>query len=105
MAVPTRERVGDYERIRERIERLVGQINGRFARLGRVPVHYLYRSLPVEELMSYYLAADVMLVTPLRDGNEHGGAGILRRPSATTAACWSYPNSPAPPTTCRTRCR
>ena len=68
VAVPTRERVGDYERIRERIERLVGQINGRFARLGRVPVHYLYRSLPVEELMSYYLAADVMLVTPLRDG-------------------------------------
>ncbi len=68
VAVPTREKVDDYERIRERIERLVGQINGRFARLGRVPVHYLYRSLPVEELMSYYLAADVMLVTPLRDG-------------------------------------
>ena len=68
VAVPTREQVGDYERIRGRIERLVGQINGRFARLGRVPVHYLYRSLPIDELMSYYLAADVMMVTPLRDG-------------------------------------
>jgi trehalose 6-phosphate synthase len=36
--------------------------------VGRPPIHYLHRSLPIEELAAYYRAADVMLVTPLRDG-------------------------------------
>ena len=43
-------------------------INGEFGEVGKVPVHYLRRSLPLEELVAYYLAADIMLVTPLRDG-------------------------------------
>jgi len=46
----------------------VGHINGEFSEVGKVPVHYLRRNLPIEELVAYYLAADVMLVTPLRDG-------------------------------------
>jgi len=68
VAVPSRENVGDYQDQRERIERLVGAINGEFATLGHPAVHYLHQSLPLPELISLYRAADVMLVTPLRDG-------------------------------------
>jgi trehalose 6-phosphate synthase len=68
VAVPSREGVDEYQVIRERIEQLVGRINGAHGRPGWTPVRYLYRSLPVEELVAFYRAADVMLVTPLRDG-------------------------------------
>lgn len=68
VAVPSREDVAEYQRIRRDIEALVGRINGDYGSLGRPPIHYLYRSLPFEELVAYYRAADVMLVTPLRDG-------------------------------------
>ncbi len=68
VAVPSREAVPAYQSLRENIEAAVGRINGDFARPGWHPIHYLYRSLPLEELVTYYVAADVMLVTPLRDG-------------------------------------
>ncbi len=68
VAVPSRELVPDYAEMRNRIEQQVGNLNGTFGLPGRVPLVYLYRSLPVEELVAYYLAADVMCVTPLRDG-------------------------------------
>jgi trehalose 6-phosphate synthase len=68
VAVPSREGVGEYQIIRERIEQLVGHINGAYGEPGWIPVHYLHRSLPREELVAYYRAADVMLITPLRDG-------------------------------------
>jgi trehalose 6-phosphate synthase len=68
VSVPSREKVDEYIEIRERIETLVGHINGEFGEVGSMPVHYLRRSLPLEELVAYYVAADVMLVTPLRDG-------------------------------------
>jgi len=67
-AVPSRERVVTYLGLKERVEMLVGQINGSFADVGRVAVHYLHRNLPPEELVALYVAADVMLVTPFRDG-------------------------------------
>ena len=68
VAVPSREDVAEYRRIRRDIEALVGRVNGAFGAVGRPPVHYLYRSLPHDELIAYYRAADIMLVTPLRDG-------------------------------------
>ncbi len=68
VSVPSREQVDEYVEVRERIETLVGSINGEFSEVGRVPVHYLRRNLPLEELVAYYVAADMMLVTPLRDG-------------------------------------
>jgi trehalose 6-phosphate synthase len=68
IATPTREGVDHYQEERSEIERLVGEINGRFARLGYPVVHYLYRTLPLEELVPLYRAGDVMLVTPFRDG-------------------------------------
>ncbi|HEX5696084.1 MAG TPA: trehalose-6-phosphate synthase [Acidimicrobiia bacterium] len=68
IAVPSREDVGEYQVIRRLVEELVGRINGRFARAAWTPVHYLYRAFPFSDLVGAYLAADVMLVTPLRDG-------------------------------------
>jgi len=67
----------------------VGRINGEYARVGHPVVHYLHQSLPREELVAFFVAADVMLVTPLRDGmnlvakeyvacrHDNGGALVL----------------------------
>jgi alpha,alpha-trehalose-phosphate synthase [UDP-forming] len=66
--VPSREDVPQYQTMKVEIERLVGEINGRFAMPGWAPVHFFYRNLPPEELIAYYAAADMALVTPLRDG-------------------------------------
>jgi trehalose 6-phosphate synthase len=68
LAVPSREQVGDYLAQREHVEQLVGAVNGEFATLGHPAVHYLHRSLPLDQLVALYLVADVMVVTPLRDG-------------------------------------
>ncbi len=68
VGVPSRERVAEYQDLRSGVEELIGQINGEFGELGRTPVHYLHRGLPIEELAALYCAADVMVVTPLRDG-------------------------------------
>lgn len=66
--VPTRETVEEYTELRSVIEELVGQINGEFGRVGQSAVEYIRQNIDVEELVALYLAADVMLVTPLRDG-------------------------------------
>ena len=68
IVVPSRESVGAYANLKEDLDRLVGQINGQFSRAGQVPIHYIYRSLDATELYAHYKAADVALVTPLRDG-------------------------------------
>jgi trehalose 6-phosphate synthase len=68
IAVPSREEIPGYREHRTSIERLVGEINGTFTRSGWVPVHYLHRPLEGPRLSAYYLAADVALVTPLKDG-------------------------------------
>jgi trehalose 6-phosphate synthase len=68
VAVPSRERVGHYKMLRDRVEREVGRINGEFARVGAPAVHYLNQSFDRTEIAALFLAADVMAVTPLRDG-------------------------------------
>ncbi|MCK0176754.1 trehalose-6-phosphate synthase [Mycolicibacterium sp. F2034L] len=68
LATPSRERVQSYIEMREDIERQVGHINGEFGEMGHPVVHYLHRPVPRDELIAYFVAADVMLVTPLRDG-------------------------------------
>ncbi len=68
VAVPSRDPVPEYKKMREDIERHVGRINGSFGEPGRVAVHYLRRTLSPEELIAYYRSADVMVVTPFRDG-------------------------------------
>ena len=68
VATPTREAVEHYQDERQEIERLVGEINGRFGRIGLPVIHYLYQTLGFDELIALYRAGDVMLVTPFRDG-------------------------------------
>jgi trehalose 6-phosphate synthase/phosphatase len=68
VAVPSRDEVGAYRDVRREVDGLVGQINGRFATPNWMPIHYLYRSVSASTLSALYRAADVMLVTPLRDG-------------------------------------
>jgi trehalose 6-phosphate synthase len=68
VAQPSRDNVDAYVALKERVQGLVGEINGDFARVGRTPVHYIHQSRDFDELMSLYRSADVMMVTPLRDG-------------------------------------
>jgi trehalose 6-phosphate synthase len=68
VASPSRERVEQYRLLRDEVEVAVGRINGEHAELGSPPIHYLHQTYPREELAALYLAADVMLVTSLRDG-------------------------------------
>jgi trehalose 6-phosphate synthase len=68
VATPSRERVDEYRQLRDDIERLVGRINGELGRLGRPAINYMHVSYPRPEMAALYRAADVMVVTPLRDG-------------------------------------
>jgi trehalose-6-phosphate synthase len=89
VASPSRERVEAYQTLRDEVEVMVGRINGEYGQVGYSPVHYLHQSYPREEMAALYLAGDVMLVTPLRDGmnlvakeyvacrNDENGALVL----------------------------
>ncbi len=68
IAVPSREGVAAYRRVRRTVEKLVGSINGRFGSPRWTPIHYVYRGVSPQVLSALYRAADVLLVTPLRDG-------------------------------------
>ncbi|GGM97918.1 trehalose-6-phosphate synthase [Lentzea pudingi] len=68
LATPSRERVDHYKTMRQDIEQSVGRINGEFGRVGKPVVHYLHQSVNREELVAFMSAADVMVVTPVRDG-------------------------------------
>ena len=68
VVVPSREEVPEYEALKREIERLVGEINGRFNQVGWSPIHYIYRSLSRVELLAYYRTCEVALITPLKDG-------------------------------------
>ncbi len=70
VAVPSRTRVREYRQLKREVEETVGRVNGRFTdqEAVTIPVHYLYRSIPKVKLAALYGAADVALVTPLKDG-------------------------------------
>lgn len=68
IGVPSRSEVPDYQQVRRTVEEAVGRLNGLYAEGWQMPVRYQARSLSQEELVAHYLAADVALVTPLRDG-------------------------------------
>ena len=68
IVVPSRDTVPQYKELREQIDQLVGNINAKFRTLNWAPVHYFYRSFPIEFLSALYRTADVCLVTPMRDG-------------------------------------
>lgn len=87
VATPSRERVEAYKELRTDIETTVGGINGTYSAIGAPAVHYLHQSYPREEMAALFQAADIMLVTPLRDGMNlvakeyvtcrHDGGGAL----------------------------
>ena len=69
VVVPSREDIPSYGKLKMEIERLVGEINGRFTKpCGWVPIHYVFRSLDFAELVAFYRAAQIALITPLKDG-------------------------------------
>ncbi len=70
VATPSRERVEQYRQLRDEIDRLVGRINGDLGRIGQPAISYLHSSYPREEMAALYRAADIMVVTPYRDGQN-----------------------------------
>ncbi|MBI1378711.1 MAG: trehalose-6-phosphate synthase [Frankiales bacterium] len=68
IATPSRENVEDYQRLRDDIELMIGRAMGDFRDIGSPPIQYLHQPLDRESLVAFYVAADVMLVTPYRDG-------------------------------------
>lgn len=68
VAVPSRTRMEQYRTLKQQVDETIGRLNGEYGTMDWMPVLYLYRSLPFSELVALYVAADVALVTPLRDG-------------------------------------
>jgi alpha,alpha-trehalose-phosphate synthase [UDP-forming] len=68
VAPPTRAKVEEYQKIRDDVELLVSRANGALGPVGTNPIHYMHQAMGPDELAALYVAADVMLVTPLRDG-------------------------------------
>ena len=89
ICVPAAREMTIYRTLQNQIEQAVGRINGRHSRVGWMPVQFFFRSLPFEELLAYYAMADLMWITPLRDGLNlvakefvavqglTGGSGVL----------------------------
>lgn len=87
LAVPSRSEIEAYKALRETIEQKVSRINGEFSTTDWAPVIYRHQSVDFDELISLYALADVMMVTPLRDGmnlvakeyiaTRHKGNGVL----------------------------
>ena len=68
LVVPSRDTVAKYKELKEEMNRMVSEINGRFSTLGWQPIQHFYRSFPIHLLSALYKVADVALVTPMRDG-------------------------------------
>jgi len=68
IAAPSREEVDYYAELKKEVKELVSEVNGRHGRIGWMPVWFFYQSFTFTELAALYRGADVMLVTPLRDG-------------------------------------
>lgn len=88
IGVPSRTSIGDYAAVKKEIEQIAGRINSMYGSRHKLPVHYIYESLTPQELVEYYRAADVMVVTPFADGMNlvakeyvasriHGGGVLL----------------------------
>jgi trehalose 6-phosphate synthase len=68
IVVPSRVDIPRYHEFKGRIDRLVGDINGRFSTNNWIPVQYHFRALDREELLAHYRACDIAFITPLKDG-------------------------------------
>ncbi|MCK5774127.1 MAG: bifunctional alpha,alpha-trehalose-phosphate synthase (UDP-forming)/trehalose-phosphatase [Thermoplasmata archaeon] len=89
VASPSRIHVDTYQDLKLEVEQLVGEVNGKFTRLGWVPIWYIFQNIPENQLLALYSVSDVALITPLRDGmnltakeyiaskSDHSGVLIL----------------------------
>ena len=68
VVVPSRENVPEYQALKDRLDQLVGQINGRYSTAGWTPIRYHYRSLARRDLISLYRMGKVAFVTSIKDG-------------------------------------
>ncbi|KAI0084050.1 glycosyltransferase family 20 protein [Irpex rosettiformis] len=68
LAVPSRQDVEEYQNLRATVNELVGRINGRFGTVDFMPIHFMHKSLPFDELCALYAVSDVCLVSSTRDG-------------------------------------
>lgn len=68
VAVPSRGDVEEYQNLRSTVNELIGRINGKFGTVEFVPIHYMHKSVPFDELISLYSISDVCLVSSTRDG-------------------------------------
>src|SRR5262245_723397 len=68
IVIPSREDISEYRQLKLDVEMSISEINGEFSTPGWTPIHYFHRSVPRDELLGYYRAAHIALVTPLRDG-------------------------------------
>lgn len=68
VAVPSRQDVEEYQKLKKEVEELVGRINGQYGTLGYTPIHYLFQSVDSEELTALYNISDACLITSIRDG-------------------------------------
>jgi len=103
VVVPSRRDVEEYEKLKQEIERLVGEINGRHTDVGWTPIHYIFRSLSRRELVAYYRTCEIALITPLKDGmnlvaKEYCASsveekGVLILSEFAGAASQFYPNA------------
>ena len=86
LVTPSRAAIPEYSDLKATIEHLVGQINGQWTQPGWAPIHYMYRGLDRDQLLAYYQAADIALITPVKDGMNlvakeycvcQSGSGVL----------------------------
>ena len=68
IVAPSRTAVPHYQELKREIDELVSITNGTLGRIGWAPISYFYRPFPFDQLTAAYTQADVLLVTPLRDG-------------------------------------
>jgi trehalose 6-phosphate synthase/phosphatase len=68
VAIPSRTEIDTYQNLRDQVEQTVGRINGQYGTVDWTPITYQYKNLPFEQITALYLAANVALVTPMRDG-------------------------------------
>ena len=92
VAAPSRETVDEYRALKRRVDELVGHINGKYGTPDHTPIVYINQSVSRTRLVGMYQAADIALVTPVRDGMN---LVALEYVAAHAVASWSSASSPA----------
>lgn len=68
VAVPSRGDVEEYQNLRSSVNQLVSRVNGRFGTIEYVPIHFMHKSIPFDEMCALYAISDACLVSSTRDG-------------------------------------